>query len=132
MAYRLHLFPGLVILAFSLIVQFQVYLWVLKRVHRRAWVHVAHAIGVVWMTLAYLLGFARVVRYFSPVTACWLEAGALVWAACLAGFYCGALVWQRTPLFEGSRRGFLKTAAAGLCLAPLAGLRSRILERGPF
>src|SRR5258708_17749197 len=132
MAYRLHLFPGLVILAFSLVVEFQVYLWVLKRGRRRAWAHVAHAIGVIWMTLAYLLGFARVVRHFSPDTACWLEAGALVWAACLAGFYCGVVVWRRASRFESSRRGFLKAAAAGLCVAPLAGIGFGIVERGRF
>ena len=132
MAYRLHLFPGLVILAFSLVIQFQVYSWLLKRVRRPAWVHIAHAVCVIWVTLAYLLGFARVVRHFSPDTACWIDASALVWAACLAGFYCGAVVWRRASRFENSRRGFLKTAAAGLCVAPLAGIGFGIAERVRF
>ncbi len=132
MAYRLHVFPGLVILVYSLAVQLQVYLWALKHVRNRVWVHAVHATGVVCITLAYLFGYYRVVKYFSPDTACWIEAGALAWAACLTGFYGGVVLWRQAARYDGARRGFLKAAATGLCVAPLAGIGIGIIERERF
>src|SRR5215469_3439832 len=113
----LHVFPGLYFLLFGLGLQIPVTRWALERYSTRAAVWGATAVSVFVLGLGYLFEFARVLRYFSAATACWVQFGALFWTACLLGLLLGSVAWRRAPEFRPQRRRFLEATGAALCAA---------------
>ena len=129
---RVHFSPGLCLLALGLGVQFQIIRILWARTTQRRLLAIGAAISSALLVLGYLLAFQRIIRLFPVWWSTWLECAALVEIICLFPFYLGLLLWCRMPEFQPVRRGFLKTAAAGLAIAPLAAAGFGIIQRDRF
>jgi predicted MPP superfamily phosphohydrolase len=129
MLFRLHFFPGFLILVLGLGLVCQLY-WQLRNRPARA----AAILGPVAALLlfGYLLEFHRVYRYFPVNFATWVQGAAVGAAMCLIGFAIGVAVYRSAPVSQSKRRTFLKAAGAGLCVAPAAAVAFGIVVRNRF
>ena len=84
------------------------------------------------LVAGYLLEFQRVLRHFPVQWWTWLECASLVETIWLIGLSLALLVWRRAPQFDPARRKLLQTAAAGLCIVPLAGTAVGVVRRNRF
>jgi len=129
---RVHLFPGLFLLALGLGLQFLVVRWLLVAFRQRTLIRLGAAASTVLLLLGYLLEFRRVMRYVPVRWWTWLECVSLVETICLIGWALAFLVWRQSSNFDPARRKLLQAAGAGLCAAPLAGVGFGILRRNQF
>jgi len=129
---RVHFFPGLCLLVLGLTLQFAVIRWLLDTFRQRRWIWLCAAASTALLVLGYLLEFHRVLLYFPVQWWTWLECASIVETTWLIGLAVALLVWRRTPRFDPARRRLLKTAGAGLCLAPLAATALGIVRRNQF
>jgi predicted MPP superfamily phosphohydrolase len=130
MLFRLHFFPGLFLLLIGLGMQYQVIRWLLRRYpERRIALASATLVSSILLMLGYLLEFQRVQWHFPVWWSTWLECASLVETMCLIGLYFALLTWRNVPAFQPSRRAFFQAAAAGMCVAPIAGTVFGIVRR---
>ncbi len=129
---RVHFFPGLCLLVLGLGLQIPLVRWLLERFSARRWTCMGAAVSSTLLVAGYLLEFQRVMRLLPVRWWTWIECLSLVETMWLIGFALALVVWRRSPQFDVGRRRLLQTAAAGFCVAPLAGTAFGILRRNQF
>ncbi len=129
---RVHFFPGLCLLVLGLGLQIPLVRWLLERFSARRWICMGAAVSSTLLVAGYLLEFQRVMRLLPVRWWTWIECLSLVETMWLIGFALALVVWRRSPQFDVGRRRLLQTAAAGFCVAPLAGTAFGILRRNQF
>lgn len=135
--HRLHLFPDLILLFTSLLLQILVTGLVWKssavKTRPRAFALIAgNLLASAASLIGYLLSFHRTWRYLPAVTATWLQASGMALTVVLAGFAMGLLVWRKMPAYPSPRRRFLKSVGAALAVTPLAVTTFGIIVRNHF
>jgi predicted MPP superfamily phosphohydrolase len=130
MLLRIHFFPGLVLLALGLLLQFEIVRRLLKR-HSRQAVYLGAAAATLLLLLGYVLEFQRVAAHFGVWGATWIECAALVELAGLVVTGFAMLFWDNAE-FRPPRRVLLQTAAAGLMIAPGVVAAFGIVNRNRF
>jgi len=123
MLHRLHVFPNLILLLVSLLVQFLLSILVVanpawRSTGRRTLLVAANLLTSALLVGSYLTTFKRTWRHLPNVWGEWLEASGLVISVSLTGLYLGILVWRAAPRYQPPRRTFMKTLAASLAAAP--------------
>jgi uncharacterized protein len=129
---RVHFFPGLCLLFLGLGLQFAAIRWLLDTFRQRRLIWLGGAASTVLLVLGYLLEFQRILRHFPVQWWTWLECASLVETMWLIGLSLALPIWRRTPQFNPGRRKLLQTAAAGLCIAPLAVTAFGMVRRNQF
>src|SRR5271154_2030173 len=116
MLLRIHFFPGLVLLALGLGLEFAIAGQLLKR-HSRTAVYLGTAAAMTLLLVGYLVEFQRVQSHFGVWWATWTECAALMelLGLMVAGF---AIFFFGDTEFRPQRRVLLQAAGAGLCIAP--------------
>lgn len=132
MLFRLHFFPGLVLLVTGLGMQFSFVRRLTETYGRRAFITAGTAVSTVLLGLGYLLNFQRVLLLFPVGWSTWLECAALVETVWLIALYLAWLVWRKAPGFRPARRAFLQVSAAGLGVAPLVAAGAGVIGRNQF
>jgi uncharacterized protein len=130
--FRIHFFPGFCLFAVGMTLQLVILRWLFPRFRRQPLFYLAVTASTGLLCLGYLLEFMRVQRHFSMESATWLECAALLEVGWLGGLFLALLVWRSAPQFESRRRNFLRIAAAGLCIAPIAATGFGLIERSRF
>ncbi len=132
MLYELHLVPGFFLLAIGLGLQY----WLIRKLDegqkRRPVVRAGVLVSTVLLLLGYLFEFHRITAYVPTLWATWVQCASIVETMCLIGIAMALLASNGSGTFEPARRGFLKAAGAGLCLAPVAATGFGILTRNRF
>jgi uncharacterized protein len=129
---RLHFFPGLCLLFLGLGLQVPIIRWLLDSSRRRGLIWLGAAASTTLLVAGYLLEFQRVLRHFPVQWWTWLECASLVETMSLIALSFALLVWRRAPQFDPARRKLLQTAAAGLCIVPLAATAVGVVRRNRF
>ncbi len=129
---RVHFFPGLCLLLLGLGLQLPLVRWLLNSFRQRRLIWLGAAASSALLVAGYLLEFQRVLRLFPAGWWTWLECASLVETIWLIGFSLALLLWRATPQFSPARRKLLQSAAAGLCIAPMAGTAFGIVRRNRF
>jgi uncharacterized protein len=129
---RLHFFPGLCLLFLGLGLQVPIIRWLLDSSRRRGLIWLGAAASTTLLVAGYLLEFQRVLRHFPVQWWTWLECASLVETMSLIALSFALLVWRRAPQFDPARRKLLQTAAAGLCVVPLAATAVGVVRRNRF
>lgn len=134
MIYRIHFFPGLVLLLLSLAMQFQLSWWIVRSPRlpiraRAALLVPANILLGALFTLSYLLGFHRVSRHFPLLWSTWIEAAGLILSVGIIGVFCAALLWRQSSSFRPERRAFVKAASIGIMAAPFIATGAGMLGR---
>ena len=131
-AFACSLFSGLCLLLLGLGLQLPLVRWLLNSFRQRRLIWLGAAASSALLVAGYLLEFQRVLRLFPAGWWTWLECASLVETIWLIGFSLALLLWRATPQFSPARRKLLQTAAAGLCIAPMAGTAFGIVRRNRF
>jgi len=129
---RVHFFPGLCLLLLGLGLQFPIVRWLLVSFRQRRLIWLGAAASSALLVAGYLLEFQRILRFFPAGWWTWIECASLVETIWLIAFSLALLLWRAAPQFSPARRKLLQTAAAGLCIAPLAGTAFGIVRRNQF
>ncbi len=129
---RVHFFPGLCLLFLGLGLQFPIIRLLLDSSRRRGLIWFGAAASTTLLVAGYLLEFQRVLRHFPVQWWTWLECASLVETIWLIGLSLALPIWRRAPQFDPSRRTLLQTAAAGLCIVPLAATAVGVVRRNRF
>jgi hypothetical protein len=129
---RVHFFPGLCLLILGLGLQFPVIRWLLDSYRQRSLIWLGAAASTALLVAGYILEFQRVLRHFPVQWWTWLECASLVETIWLIGLSLALPIWRRAPQFDPSRRTLLQTAAAGLCIVPLAATAVGVVRRNRF
>jgi predicted MPP superfamily phosphohydrolase len=129
---RLHFFPGLCLLFLGLGLQFPIVRWLLDSSRRHSLIWLGAAASTALLMAGYLLEFQRVLRHFPVQWWTWLECASLVETMSLIALSLALLFWRRAPQFDPARRKLLQTAAAGLCIVPLAVTAVGVVRRNRF
>src|SRR5579871_1371898 len=127
---RLHLFPGFFLFVLGLGLQVLVLRLLAELGLGRRALRVAGVVSTALLVLGYLLEFHRVMRYFPLEWSTWLECASILETNFLVCFYVALLAWRKSSETRPERRMFLRTAAAGLAIAPMAAASFGILQRG--
>jgi uncharacterized protein len=129
---RVHFFPGLCLLFLGLGLQFPIIRLLLDSSRRRSLIWFGAAASTTLLVAGYLLEFQRVLRHFPVQWWTWLECASLVETIWLIGLSLALPIWRRAPQFDPTRRKLLQTAAAGLCIVPLAATAVGVVRRNRF
>jgi len=130
---RVHVSTGLVLLLLGLGFQFHILGWLLRRYkQRRSWIITGGWASTILLVLGYLLDFPWAQRISPAALWAWLECAALVETVWLVGFSFALLIWRRTSHFDPVRRKVLRTAAAAICVVPVAGAGFGFIQRNRF
>jgi predicted MPP superfamily phosphohydrolase len=137
MIYRIHFFPGQVLLLISFAIQFQLSWWIVRSQKwsgrwRSMLVAAAGILLGVLFTLSYLLGFYRVSRHFPLIWSTWIEAVGLILSMGMIGLFFAALVWRHVSDFRPERRAFVKVVGGGIMAAPYIATGVGMLTRNQF
>lgn len=124
---RYHVFPELMVLGISLLIQLELSRRVLAHPAWQSWRRrsalVAGNLAVAGiLVFSFLSSFGRIWRHLSSVFGQWVEASGLILSTGLIGLYLGVLVWRRARVFQPERRQFVKAAGVSLALAPCVGI----------
>ena len=128
----IHFFPGLLLLALGVAVEVPIVRWLLERSSKRLLIRLFAVGAAAVMLLGYLLEFQTVMSHFPVWWATWIDCAGLMVVMGMLAVYVAMLVPRAVPGFRPQRRAFLKTASAGLCLAPVAGTVFGIVSRNQF
>jgi predicted MPP superfamily phosphohydrolase len=134
MTHRFHVFPDLIIMGITLLIQ----IFLSSRVWARpGWQSRTRRLALIGGNLAmaallvmsFLSSFHRVHKYMPNAFAQWLEACGLIVAAGMLGLYLAVLIYEQAPKFQPPRRTFLQAASASMAIAPFVGVPFAILNR---
>ncbi len=128
----MHFFPGLVFLVFGLGIQFHFVRRLIDAYGRRAIITAGAAVSTILLALGYLLNFQRVLLFFPVGWSTWVECAALVETVWLIALFLAWRLWSRSAEFRPDRRAFLRTAGAGLSVAPLIAGGVGVIGRNQF
>lgn len=137
MFYRLRVFPDLLILIASVLVQLHLSYWVFNLPGWRSWSRraallAANLLSGALLLVSYLLAFLRPWLFIPGAWGQWSVAAGLVLSTGLIGLYLGILVWRASARFQPPRRKFLQAAGATLAAAPYVGTTLGIINRDRF
>src|SRR5438309_919431 len=105
MTRRFHIFPDLIIMGITLLIQIFLSsrLWARpgwqSRTRRLALIG-ANLVMAALLVMSFLSSFHRVYKYMPSAFAQWLEACGLIIAAGMLGLYLALLIYEQTPKFQ--------------------------------
>ena len=134
MVYRLHLFPGLTLLAVTFIIQLVLSWWAWHSPKCSTWILrsvlvCANLVLAALFVLSYLLGFHRVLRHVPMWQATWIEALGLILSLALIGLFLGAVLFRQASGFRPERRVFIKAAGGAVMAAPFVATAFGMVNR---
>ncbi|HTR37769.1 MAG TPA: metallophosphoesterase [Bryobacteraceae bacterium] len=132
MLLRVHFFPGLVLLVCGLGIQFYFVRRLIEAHGRQSIVMAGAGVSTIVLALGYLLNFQRVLLLFPVGWSTWVECAALVETVWLIALFLAWRLWRRSAEFRPDRRAFLRTAGAGLGVAPLIAGGVGVIGRNRF